>query len=104
MDISSLYSVGSKYIEQAAADSSTAAKVNDNSFDSIYRSALGMINETNALAQKANEEEIKWLLGQTENPHDLTNAQAKATASLNYTIAVRDRFLEAYKEIINMQV
>ena len=43
-------------------------------------------------------------LGETENTHELTNALQKASAALSYTVAIRDKLLEAYKEIMQMQV
>ncbi|MBR1524956.1 MAG: flagellar hook-basal body complex protein FliE, partial [Lachnospiraceae bacterium] len=39
-----------------------------------------------------------------ENTHDLAVAQSKAQTALQYTVALRDRFLESYKEIIQMQI
>ncbi|MCX4328868.1 MAG: flagellar hook-basal body complex protein FliE, partial [Lachnospiraceae bacterium] len=36
--------------------------------------------------------------------HDLQIAQQKANVSLQYTVAVRDAFLSAYKEIMNLQI
>ena len=49
-------------------------------------------------------EEIKFALGETENSHDLTIALEKASTALQYTVAVRDKFLEAYKEIMQIQI
>lgn len=104
MDISSLYSIGSSYIKEAAEAGNVIETDNGSSFSEIYQSALGMLNETSALENSAQEEEMKWAMGLTENAHDLTIAQSKASAALTYTIAVRDKVLEAYKEIMNMQM
>jgi len=52
----------------------------------------------------AENEKIKWALGETENTHDLTIALQKASSALQYTVAVRDKFLEAYKELMQMQI
>lgn len=102
-DISSLYSVGSDYIKAAATKSSTL-RTDDESFGSVLQSAVDMVNETNDLQAAAKQEEINFALGNSENTHDLTIAQEKATTALQYTIAVRDRFMEAYKEIMNIQI
>lgn len=102
-DISSLYSIGSNYIERAAKNSSTVTG-KDESFDSVFQSALNMINETNQLQNNAETAEINFALGYSDNTHDLSIAQEKANVALQYTVAVRDRFLEAYKEIMNMQI
>ena len=104
MDISSLYSVGASYLQEATGKDNTVQTDVENSFSKIYQSALDILNETSALETTAQEEEMKWAMGLTENAHDLTIAQSKASAALTYTIAVRDKVLEAYKEIMNMQM
>lgn len=76
----------------------------NNMFDSILNSAINNINTTNGLLSDAENEEIKFALGETENSHDLMIALQKASTALQYTVAVRDKFLEAYKEIMNMQI
>ena len=43
-------------------------------------------------------------LGEADNPHDMQIAAAKAYEALQYTVAVRDKMLDAYKEIMNMQI
>ena len=104
MDISSLYSIGSSYIQEAAKTANVVETDGESSFSAIYQSALEMLNETSALENSAQEEELKWAMGLTENAHDLTIAQSKASAALTYTVAVRDKVLDAYKEIMNMQM
>ena len=71
---------------------------------SVLQSVMNMINETNYTQNKAEEAEMQFELGYATNTHDLNAIQEKATIALNYTTAVRDRMLEAYKEIMNMQV
>ena len=66
--------------------------------------AMENINTTNAYLSDQENEEIKWALGQTDNTHDLTIAINKAQTALQYTVAVRDRALSAYREITQMQI
>ncbi len=47
---------------------------------------------------------MQFALGYATNTHDLNDIQTRADIALNYTTAVRDRMLEAYKEIMNMQI
>ena len=75
-----------------------------NMFEAILNSAIDNINSTNSLLSDAENEEIKFAMGETENSHDLMIALNKASTALQYTVAVRDKFLEAYKEIMNMQI
>lgn len=73
------------------------------SFDTLFQSALDMINETNQLTNEAEEEEIKYAMGESSSIHDLQMAQEKANISLQYTVAVRNGIIDAYREIMNMQ-
>lgn len=73
-------------------------------FDSILNSAIDNIKTTNSYLSDAENEEIRFALGETENTHDLTIALQKASTALQYTVAIRDKFLEAYKELMQMQI
>lgn len=73
------------------------------SFETLFQSALDMINETNDLTNKVEEEEIRFAMGASDSPVDLIAAQQKASISLQYTVAVRNTVLDAYKEIMNLQ-
>lgn len=76
----------------------------DNGFGRIFSQALSNINETNYLKNQAEDEEVKFAMGLSDNTHDLLIAQSKANIALQYTVAVRDRFLTAYNTIMNMQI
>ncbi len=73
-------------------------------FHSFLNSAIDNIKTTNQYLSDAEDAEIQFALGETENPHDLTIALQKASAALQYTVAVRDRLLDAYKELMQMQI
>lgn len=107
MDITSLYNVTSGAVKEAAGTSAIGRKAieaADTSFDNILTKAMENINTTNSYLSDAENEEIKWALGETQNTHDLTVALGKASAALQYTVAVRDRLLDAYKEIMQIQI
>lgn len=73
-------------------------------FDAFLNSAINGINTTNSLLSDWENEEIKFALGEVDNAHDLGIAMQKASSALQYTVAVRDKFLEAYREIMQMQI
>lgn len=109
MDIRSLYNVNSGVVEehlrslQAAGKSSTTVTGSEG-FSGILDVALENIKTTNAYISEKENEELKFALGETENTHDLLIAQQKASTALQYTVALRDKFLESYKELMNMQI
>lgn len=81
----------------------TSDKPSNVSFETLFQSAMGLVNETNSLSNKAEEEEIKFAMGMSDSIIDLQAAQQKANLSLQYTVAVRNSVLDAYKELMNMQ-
>ena len=103
MDISSLSVINADYYNEVVNRHIETNKPEE-SFSSILDSAMNMINETNALRNNADAEQIRFALGEAENTHDLLIAETKALTALQYTVAVRDKALEAYKEIMNMQI
>lgn len=73
-------------------------------FDALLNTAIENVKTTNNYLSDAENEEIKFALGETENTHDLTIALQKASTALQYTVAIRDKVLDAYKELMNMQI
>lgn len=109
MDITSLYNVSSGVVEetlraQKAAGVTSTTIGNDKEFAGILGAAIENINTTNAYISEKENQELKFALGETESTHELLVAQMKASTALQYTVALRDKFLESYKELMNMQI
>lgn len=77
---------------------------NKTAFDQILSSAMNMVDETNTLQRSAQQAEINYELGYSDDTNGLAIAQKKANIALQYTVAVRDKLVEAYKEIMQMTV
>ena len=73
-------------------------------FGAVLNAAIDNIKTTNNYLSDWEDEELKFALGETENTHDLAIAMQKASTALQYTVAIRDRLLDAYKEIMQMQI
>lgn len=107
MDVSALMNYATSAVSpvsKVTGATSATGSVDGNLFDSILNSAIDNLKETNSYLTASETEKIKFAMGETENTHDLTIALQKASSALQYTVAVRDKFLEAYKEIMNMQI
>ncbi len=109
MDITSLFSVNSADLVETARQAaskmkSTGPTDEETGFDSLLNTAIDNFNMTNAYLSDMEDEEIKWMMGETENAHDLTIAMSKASSALSYTVAIRDKLLDAYKELMQMQI
>ena len=81
-----------------------AAKEGQDIFSTMLHTAIDNIHTTNSYISDMENEELKLALGETKNTHDLSIAMQKASEALQYTVAVRDKFLDAYKEIMQMQI
>lgn len=105
MDISALTNVNSPYIAgQYDVSKITPFAEETEDFSSILGAAMNMINETNDYQNAAESAQIQFALGESTSTHDLAAAQQKANLALSYTVAVRDKVLDAYKEIMNMSI
>lgn len=83
---------------------SKVKKENSVAFDNLLSSAINMYKEADELQNAAEESEINFALGYASSTHELGAAQYKANIALQYTVKVTNKALEAYKELMNMQV
>lgn len=104
MDIQSLYGVNPSLLNQMTGASKSSTNASEDIFSTFLNSAINNISQTNSYLSDAENEEIKFAMGESENTHDLTIALQKASTSLQYTIAVRDKIIEAYNTIMQMQI
>ena len=102
MDVTSaINSLGNDYVAKVNNTNGSAA---NQTFDSIFNAVSGLVNSTNDYVQQAQQAEIDFALGKMTNTHELGVYQQQANIALQFTVAVRDKALEAYKEIMNMQI
>lgn len=73
-------------------------------FSDMYQSAIKMLDETNTLQKGAEQASLDFALGKVDNIHDVMIAQEKASIALQYTVQLRDKLLEAYNEIMRIQL
>lgn len=110
MSLSSVLGISnlSEAIKTAGADNAAgtlqqSGSSNRASFEMFLQSAADMIKETEGLTNAAEEAELNYAMGKLTSVHELQVAQQKANISLQYTVAVRNAALEAYREIMQMQ-
>ena len=104
MDISAITDINYVDYLDTVAEQTPLSRDTDEDFDSVLAAAMNMLTETDNLQNSAQAAKIEFALGQAENPHDMQIAAAKALEALQYTTAIRDKMLDAYKEIMNMQI
>lgn len=79
-------------------------KGSESPFKNIFDSAMANIESTNELEKKADQMSIDFAVGKINSVADVMIAQEKATIALQYTVQLRNKLLDAYKEIMRMQV
>lgn len=71
------------------------------SFSEAMKKQLEEVNTLQAQAQKSSE---KLALGEAESIHDVMIQTEEARLALEMTVQVRNKVLEAYQEIMKMQI
>jgi len=71
------------------------------SFTDMLKSSLG---EVNSLQLEADDIAAKFAAGETDNIHEVLIAGEKADIALQLTTAIRSKILDAYQEIMRMQI
>ena len=80
-----------------------ATDENTTSFDALLNSAMNLVRQTEDYTNAEEVEKVKYAMGESDSLHDLMIAQQKAMVSLQYTVAVKNTAVEAYKALMNMQ-
>lgn len=62
------------------------------------------IENSENLDESANIDMLTMLSGETENLSDVLIAAQKSELAVNLTVQIRNKAMDAYKEIMNMQV
>jgi flagellar hook-basal body complex protein FliE len=70
-------------------------------FKDLLIESLEKVNQDQLYAEEMDK---KLLLGETDNIHDVMIASQKAEVSLSFAVEVRNKVLEAYKEIMRIQL
>ena len=90
----------------APVERDTRMVVNRNTqvFDDVLDAATSMFNRTNALEQQVDVAQLDFIMGREDNFLTVILAQERAHASTNFTVNVISRAVQAYQEIMRMQV
>lgn len=93
-DISSIYN--DKLLHNKAIDDN-----NELSFTDILK---GELNELNSLQLDAEQSTQQLITGEVQNAHEVMIKTQEAVLALEMTVQLRNKMVEAYQEIMRMQV
>jgi flagellar hook-basal body complex protein FliE len=86
---------------KAAENSDPVGKTGSENFGNVISRALDGVQN---LQQTTNELAVKAATGDLTDIHDYTIAAQQSSLAMDLTLAVRNKALEAYQEIMRMQV
>lgn len=90
-----------KLISGEGIQKGKSLKPGEKSFDNTLK---GFINEVNKLQQDAGESIDKLAAGQINDVHDVMVAVEKASTSFELMMKIRNKILEAYRDVMRTQV
>ena len=73
----------------------------DTNFGTVLKDAISTVNE---LQKQSNQEIEKLMTGESQDLHNTVIAMQKADLSFQMMMQVRNKIVQAYQEIIRMQV
>jgi len=76
-------------------------KASETSFSDVINEAITKVNDLQIESSKKTEE---FISGESSDIHSVIMAGSKADLALQMTLQVRNKVMEAYKEIMNMQM
>lgn len=79
----------------------TKSSENKTSFSDVINDAIDKVNNLQVESSKMTDD---FLTGKSDNIHSVIIAGSKADLSLQMALQVRNKVMEAYKEIMNMQM
>ena len=95
-------------IQANISDFSLAINKTDNksnNLDSNFSQLLKEnINKVDNLQKEANQLTTDFALGKTDNIHQVTIASEKARVALDLTTSIQNKVMDAYEEIMRIQV
>lgn len=71
------------------------------SFADVINDAIGKVNDLQVESSELTED---FISGKSDNIHSVIIAGSKADLALQMTLQVRNKVMDAYKEIMNMQM
>ena len=74
---------------------------NDSDFGTMLKDAISTVNE---LQKQSNQEIEKLMTGESQDIHNTVIAMQKADLSFQMMMEVRNKIVQAYQEIIHLQV
>ena len=90
--------------EQLKTSEPLRTKTDGSIFEDFYKAAIELYDDTNKLQHEADNLQMDYITGKTDNMLSVMMAQEKAYTSLNFTVQVTNKIIESYREIMRIQL
>lgn len=91
-------------LESLAARTAPPARRESEAPEDFGQLLMDVLKEVNQSQQNARELETAFLTGRPVEVHDLMIALEKASLGMQLTLQVRNKLLEAYQELMRIQI
>ncbi len=85
---------------KATANATTIAEQPVAGFSDVLKTSLEKVND---IRQERSDQILSFASGENQNVHELMISMQKASIAMSMTTAVRNKALEAYKELTRLQ-
>lgn len=73
-------------------------------FEHFLQAAMDVVDEANVRLVESDVAQVRFATGQDNDMLTVVLAQERASSALNFTVQVSNRIIEAYREIMRMQI
>ena len=78
--------------------------VQKSAFEEIYDATVKLLDDTSRLQIEDEQLQLDYASGKTDDMLAVVMAQQKAYSSLNFTVQVTNKLIDAYREIMRMNM
>lgn len=104
MDISSVSNIHQIMVNQIQSQQKIGTQQVTETGQNFGDFFIKQMNETNQLQNQADQELQSLMIGESDNLHDVMVAMEEAKIALEMTTQVRNKIVDAYQEIKNIQI
>ncbi|MDR2899633.1 MAG: flagellar hook-basal body complex protein FliE [Clostridiales bacterium] len=73
-------------------------------FEMFFKAAMDALNETSKTEQEAQNLQLNYITGKSDDMLSVVMAEQRAYTALNFTVQVTNKIIESYRQIISMQL
>ena len=100
MQIEGIENFGNNFITRT----NTQTETRTDAFEKFFDEAIGLIDQTNSIHKQAQQKQIDFITGRTDDIIGLTMEQSRASSAIQFTSQVTSKILNAYQEIMRISI